>query len=60
VAPAGPSSFGTAESGAGPSVAVAQYNPRTGMYVTPDGQVFEQSDLVAQAAPKTWKDMLPT
>jgi hypothetical protein len=30
------------------------------MYVTPDGQVFKQSDLVAQAAPKTWKDMLPT
>ncbi|MDT5359754.1 MAG: phospholipid/cholesterol/gamma-HCH transport system substrate-binding protein [Mycobacterium sp.] len=60
VAPAAPSSFGTAESGAGPSVAVAQYNPGTGMYVTPDGQVFKQSDLVAQAAPKTWKDMLPT
>jgi virulence factor Mce-like protein len=60
VAPAAPSSFGTAESGAGPSVAVVQYNPRTGVYVTPDGQVFEQSDLVAHAAPKTWKDMLPT
>jgi virulence factor Mce-like protein len=60
VAPAAPSSLRTAESGAGPSVAVVQYNPQTGMYVTPDGQVFEQSDLVAQAAPKTWKDMLPT
>jgi hypothetical protein len=38
---------------------VAEYNPRTGMYVTPDGQIYRQSNLVA-GAPKTWKDMLPT
>jgi virulence factor Mce-like protein len=58
-APVAPSSFGTGGSGPGPSVAVAQYNPRTGMYVTPDGQLFQQSNLVAPAAPKSWKDMLP-
>jgi hypothetical protein len=52
-----PSSFTT---GSRPSVAVAEYNPRTGMYVTPDGQIYRQSDLVAGVAPKTWKDMLPT
>jgi hypothetical protein len=38
---------------------VAEYNPLTGMYVTPDGQIYRQSNLVAGAAPKTWKDMLP-
>jgi phospholipid/cholesterol/gamma-HCH transport system substrate-binding protein len=57
---AAPSSFGTGGSGPGPSVAVAQYNPHTGMYVTPDGRTYRQSDLVAPAAPKSWKDMLPT
>jgi virulence factor Mce-like protein len=57
-APAAPSSFGTG-SGPGPSVAVAEYNPHTGMYITADGKVVRQSNLVAESAPKTWKDMLP-
>jgi phospholipid/cholesterol/gamma-HCH transport system substrate-binding protein len=57
---AAPSSFGTGGSGPGPSVAVAQYNPHTGLYLTPDGRAYRQSDLVAPAAPKSWKDMLPT
>jgi virulence factor Mce-like protein len=59
-APAAPSSFGASTSGPGPSVAVAEYNPRTGMYVTPDGQIYRQSNLAVGASPKTWKDMLPT
>ncbi|OOK70339.1 virulence factor mce family domain protein [Mycobacterium kansasii] len=37
-------------------LAVAQYDPRTGRYVGPDGQLYRHSDLVN--APKTWKDML--
>jgi len=41
-------------------VAFAQYDPHTGTYVTPDGQVFRQSDLVKAKAPKTWKDMFTT
>ncbi|MBW0017098.1 MAG: MCE family protein [Mycobacterium sp.] len=53
-----PSAFGGA-SQPGPSVAIAQYNPQTGAYVTPDGHVFRQSDLVNKA-PKTWKDMFAT
>jgi virulence factor Mce-like protein len=57
--PAAPSSFGASASGPGPSVAVAEYNPRTGMYVTPDGQISQQSNLAVGATPKTWKDMLP-
>lgn len=56
---AAPSSFGTSGSGPGPSVAVAQYNPRTGEYVAPDGQLYTQSDLVNQSS-KTWKDLFPT
>ncbi|QZT59601.1 MCE family protein [Mycolicibacterium austroafricanum] len=54
--PAAPSSVDGA--GAGPSVAVATYNPETGQYATPDGGVFTQSNLV-QAAPDSWEDMLP-
>jgi hypothetical protein len=29
------------------------------MYVAADGQIYRQSNLVAGATPKTWKDMLP-
>jgi phospholipid/cholesterol/gamma-HCH transport system substrate-binding protein len=65
-----PSAFGRNESqpgpSAGPSVAIAQYNPNTGSYVAPDGQVYRQSDLVTTTTPgaprpaKTWKDMFAT
>jgi hypothetical protein len=41
-------------------VAIAQYDPHTGTYVTPDGQVYRQSDLVTKKAPKTWQDMFTT
>ncbi len=61
---AAPSAFGHDASqpgpSVGPSVAIAQYNPHTGTYVAPDGQVYRQSDLVAKKAPKTWKDMFAT
>jgi phospholipid/cholesterol/gamma-HCH transport system substrate-binding protein len=65
-----PSAFGRNESqpgpSVGPSVAIAQYNPSTGSYVAPDGQVYRQSDLVTTTTPgaprlaKTWKDMFAT
>jgi hypothetical protein len=57
---AAPSSFGGKTSKRAPSVVVAKYDPRTGRYVGPDGKLYQQSDLVAAKAPKTWKDMLPT
>jgi phospholipid/cholesterol/gamma-HCH transport system substrate-binding protein len=57
---AAPSSFGAKASKPAPSVVVAKYDPRTGRYVGPDGKLYQQSDLVAPKAPKTWKDMLPT
>jgi phospholipid/cholesterol/gamma-HCH transport system substrate-binding protein len=42
----------------GPSAAVIHYDPRTGRYVGPDGQLYQQTNLVT-SAPKTWQDMLP-
>ncbi len=56
---AAPSGLTTDGPGARPSVAVAQYDPRTGKYMTADGQLFQQADVVAGAAPKSWQDMLP-
>jgi len=44
----------------GPSVAIATYDPATGQYATPDGNVFRQSDLVKPAGERSWKDLLPT
>ncbi len=68
VAPGGapqvaPSGFGHTESAPGPSVATAQYDPHTGGYLAPDGQIYRQSDLVTPASPtmaKSWKDMFAT
>ncbi len=57
---AAPSAFGRDATQPGPSVAVAQYDPRTGDYLAPDGQIYRQSDLAAKKAPKTWKDMFTT
>jgi phospholipid/cholesterol/gamma-HCH transport system substrate-binding protein len=57
---AAPSAFSTNGSAPGPSVAVAQYDPRTGRYVGPDGHLYQQSDLVAPRTPKTWKDLVFT
>jgi phospholipid/cholesterol/gamma-HCH transport system substrate-binding protein len=55
-----PSSFAPKSAGPLPAVATAQYDPRTGRYVSGDGHVYQQSDLVKPAAAKTWRDMLPT
>lgn len=55
---AAPSAFGRNDSESGPSVAVAEYNPKTGVYVTPDGKTFQRSDIVS-GKPKSWRDMLP-
>lgn len=54
-----PSAFGTGKPGGAPTVAVAQYNPRTGEYVGSDGKLYKVTNLVAGAPlQKTWKDML--
>jgi phospholipid/cholesterol/gamma-HCH transport system substrate-binding protein len=56
--PAAPSAFSGKGSG-GPSVAVTTYDPRSGRYVAPDGQVQQLTNVVAGAGPKSWKDLLP-
>jgi hypothetical protein len=35
----------------------AQYDPRTGEYVAPDGRLYQQLNLASPA--KTWQDMFP-
>lgn len=57
---AAPSAFDGNGSGARPSVAVAQYDPQTGQYLTPDGQLQQLTNAAAGSAPKSWKDLLPT
>lgn len=55
--PAAPSAFeggGTVT----PSVATTHYDPQTGQFVTPDGQL--QQMTTAGSAPRSWTDMMPT
>ena len=54
-----PSAF-TPGAGAGPSVAIATYDPQSGKFATPDGQVIKQDNLAAAGPPTTWTDLLPT
>jgi virulence factor Mce-like protein len=56
--PTAPSAFGGNGSGLAPSVAAVHYDPATGKFVTPDGQLFRQSDLARSPKPRSWKDML--
>jgi phospholipid/cholesterol/gamma-HCH transport system substrate-binding protein len=58
--PAAPSSFGATTRGSSATVAVAEYNPRTGEYVGSDGKLYEVTNLAAGIPlPKTWKDLMP-
>lgn len=54
--PAAPSAF-DAEGSPGPSIATAQYDPRTGEFLSPDGLLQKQTNLSATAS---WRDMLPS
>lgn len=53
---AAPSGF---QDSAGPSVAIATYNPNTGQFATRDG-VYEKPDVVAAGDDRSWQDLLPT
>ena len=55
-----PSGFHPDNASSGPSVAVTKYDPRTGSFATPDGQVLRQVNLASTAGPKTWQELLPT
>ncbi|MGY4711493.1 MCE family protein [Mycolicibacterium sp. CBM1] len=42
-----------------PALATAQYDPTTGTYVGPDGQVYSQSDLAGGSSGRaSWQDLL--
>ncbi|GAA2533377.1 MCE family protein [Mycolicibacterium diernhoferi] len=41
-----------------PPVAVAEYDPNTGEYMGPDGQIYTQADLGNQTEGRTWQSML--
>ena len=51
-----PSAF----SSTGPSVAIATYDPATGLFATPDGGVYRQDGLVPGSGDRTWQDLLAT
>lgn len=57
---ASPSAFSHNESRLKPVLVTVPYDPQTGRYVGPDGQLYQQLDLVTPTAPKTWQDMLAT
>jgi virulence factor Mce-like protein len=57
--PAAPSGF-AGQGHSGPSVAVVPYDPRTGRYLSPNGRLEQQRNLVGGAAPKSWTDLMPT
>ena len=52
-----PSSFTPNGNAPGPSVGVTQYDPQSGTYAAPDGQVYRQTDLVTGAA-QSWRDLI--
>jgi phospholipid/cholesterol/gamma-HCH transport system substrate-binding protein len=41
-----------------PPLAVAQYDPASGSYIGPDGQLYTQSNLAQTAQARTWQSML--
>jgi virulence factor Mce-like protein len=56
VVPPAPPPPGVPPAPSEPSLAIAHYDPATGQYATPDGNVGAQTDLAAP--PKSWQDML--
>ena len=56
--PAAPSAFGGGAE-AGPSVASAPYDPQSGRFLSPDGQL-QQLNTVGGDGPKSWTDLMPT
>ncbi len=56
---AAPSSYRGKSVDAAPSVAVAQYNPRTGAYMGSDGHLYHLSNVAESKRPTTWTDLMP-
>lgn len=59
LSPGLPSAQGIPQAPASPPIPAAQYDPATGKYVGPDGQVYTQTDLAGGAGKEqTWQSML--
>ncbi|WP_166904135.1 MCE family protein [Mycobacterium sp. DL440] len=56
--PAAPSAFGGNAIQRQPTVAFAHYDPNSGRYVAPDGQTYQQANLVVSKQAATWKDLV--
>ncbi|MFV8052819.1 MCE family protein [Mycobacterium sp. 48b] len=56
--PAAPSAFGGNNTHAEPAVVFAHYDPKSGRYVSPDGQTYQQANLVASRRAANWKDLV--
>jgi phospholipid/cholesterol/gamma-HCH transport system substrate-binding protein len=41
-------------------VVVTNYDPATGAFATPDGQILRQANLASPGGAKTWQELLPT
>lgn len=54
-----PSAHGFAGTPPNAEPAAAHYDPRTGRYFGPDGQLYRQGNLAAGEAPASWHDMFP-
>lgn len=48
----------TAPAPQAPPLAIAKYDPNSGSYLGPDGQVYTQQDLSSSGAATTWQSML--
>lgn len=58
--PAVPNNFSAQSGPDGPSAAVVRYDPGTGAYMAPNGQLQRQTDLNRVAAvPNSWQQLLP-
>ena len=54
-----PGNPGSTAPPAPPPIAAAQYDPRTGTYIGPDGQMYRQSDLARNTdKERTWQSMM--
>ena len=56
---AAPSAFVGNGSRPAPAVAIEQYNPKTGAYLAPDGNLYHQANLATSKAPVSWTDLMP-
>ena len=49
---------GAPPAAAPPPIAVAEYDPATGVYVGPDGKTYTQANLAQSRKERSWQDML--